>query len=127
MAENFDIIDYISGMTPFVFDKSVIKRIAYDRGVIGVEVYDMLDIQTKELLKADLLYEAYLSPDVWASSTNSHGSYTKTIGSQSIYATTKEKIYDVALGIYKKYEDPKLEEIKSANGSLEFIDTKFGL
>ena len=127
MTEKFDIIDYLAGLTGFVFDKSTLVRVALDRNVMGVEMYDELDTKTKELLTADLYYVAYMSPNVWASSTMSHGSYTKTIGSQTIYADTKRKIYDALLRIYKKYEDPKLEEVIGADANLQFIDESFGL
>ena len=102
--ETFDIIEYLSGLTQFTFDKAVLKRIAYDRDVIEVAEYEELDAKTKDLLRADLLYTAYISPNVWASSTNSHGSYTKSIGSQTIYAEEKERLYNTFVGIYKKYD-----------------------
>lgn len=125
MAENFDIIEYLAGVTGFVFDKVVLNRIALDRGVSSIHSYEELDNKTKELLKADLLYTAFMSPNILASSTNSHGSYTKTIGSQTVYADTKRRIYDVFLSIYKKYEDPKVEEVVNLEGTLQFIDDLF--
>jgi hypothetical protein len=114
--DTFDIIEYLSGITMFTFDKAVLKRIALDRDVADVTEYIFLDTKTKDLLKADLLYAAYLSPNVWASSTHSHGSYTKTIGSQTIYSEDKERLYNTFVDIYKKYDDPKLEEIESSGG-----------
>lgn len=114
--DTFDIIEYLSGITMFTFDKAVLKRIALDRDVADVTEYIFLDTKTKDLLKADLLYAAYLSPNVWASSTHSHGSYTKTIGSQTIYSEEKERLYNTFVDIYKKYDDPKLEEIESSGG-----------
>lgn len=120
MADKFDIIEYLSGLTGFVFDKAVLKRIALDRGVYGVERYEELGEQDKELLRADLLYAAYLSPNVWASSTQSHGSYTETIGSQTTYAEQKERLYNAFIAVYKKYDDEKLEEIESS-GNLQWL------
>lgn len=120
--ETFDIIEYLSGLTQFVFDKAVLKRIAYDRGVIEVTDYEELDAKTRDLLRADLLYTAYISPNVWASSSQSHGSYTKTVGSQTIYTEDKERLYNTFVGIYKKYEDPMLEEVESSDsGSLQWL------
>ena len=112
MTDKFDIIDYLSGLTGFIFDKAVLKRIALDRGVEYTENYGDLDAKTKDLLRADLLYTAYVSPNVWASSTHSHGSFSQTIGSQTIYAEEKERIYNTFMGIYRKYGDEKLEEIE---------------
>ena len=118
----FDIIEYLSGITMFTFDKAVLKRIALDRKVQDVSDYSELDEKTKELLRADLLLAAYLSPNVWASSTQSHGSYTKTIGSQTIYSEDKERLYNTFVNIYKKYEDPMLEEVEALDsGNLQWL------
>lgn len=122
MTDKFDIIEYLSGITGFVFDKAVLNRIALDRGVQDVIAYEELDTKTKDLLRADLLYTAYLSPNVWASSTHSHGSYTNTIGSQTIYAEEKERLYNSFINIYRQYEDEKLEEIESSSNSLQWLN-----
>ena len=118
----FDIIEYLSGVTQFTFDKAVLKRIALDRGVSEVTDYEELTQKQKELLRADLLYAAYLSPNIWASSTHSHGSYTKTIGSQTIYAVEKDRLYNTFIGIYRKYEDEKLNEIDGTNATMQWLD-----
>ena len=122
MADKFDILEYLSGLTGFVFDKAVLKRIALDRGVYSVQSYVELTIQDKDLLKADLLLVAYLSPNVWASSTHAHGSYSQTIGSQTIYIEEKERIYNQFINIYKKYDDEKLEEIEGSDSNLQWLD-----
>ena len=118
----FNIIEYLSGLTGFVFDKAVLKRIALERGVNEVTDYEELDAKTKDLLRADLLYAAYCSPNIWASSTQSHGSYTKTIGSQTLYVKDKERLYNMFYHIYKKYEDDKIEEIKANEATLQWLD-----
>jgi hypothetical protein len=119
--DTFDIIEYLSGLTGFVFDKAVLKRIAFDRGVEEVSDYTELEQRDKDLLLADLLYTVYLSPNVWASSTQSHGSYTKTIGSQTTYSEDKERLYNTFVNIYKKYSDDKLSEIESLSGNLQWL------
>lgn len=121
---NFDIIEYLSGITPFVFDKAVLKRIAYERKATEVSSFDELDVKTQDLLRADLLFTAYYSPSIWASSTNSHGSYTKTVGQQTIYAAEKERLYKSFYRIYKKYDDPKLEEIQDLDATLQWLDVE---
>ena len=120
MTDKMDIIDYLSGLTGFVFDKAVLKRIALDRQAWDANPED-LDVKTKDLLRADLLYTAYISPNVWASSTNSHGSYSRTIGSQTIYVEEKERIYNIFMGIYRKYNDEKLEEIDDSS-TLQWLE-----
>lgn len=121
MDEKFDILEYLSGLTSFVFDKAVLKRIAFDREVLSVTSYSELDNKTKDLLRADLLLAAYLSPNVWASYTHSHGSYSQTTGSQTIYTEEKERIYNMIRNIYSKYDDEKLEEI-GEEYNMEFLD-----
>lgn len=120
--ERFDIIEYLAGLFAFTFDKTVLKRIALEREVSDVTDYEDLDAQTKDLLRADLMYTAYYSPNVWASSTQSHGSYTKTIGSQTIYAADRERLYNAFMSIYRKYNDNKLEEIEGSTGTLQWLD-----
>lgn len=119
---DFDIIEYLSGLTQFTFDKAVLKRIALERGVAEIDDFEDLTAQDKDLLRADLLYTAFLSPNVWASSTQSHGSYTKSIGSQTIYSVDKERLYNLIVGIYSKYNDDKLDEIKGNEATLQWID-----
>lgn len=117
----FDIIEYISGLTPYVFSDTVLKRIAMDRDVFDVEGYSFISQKSKDLIKADLLYEAYISPSVMASYTQSHGSYTNTIGSQQTYETHRERLYNIFMSIYRKYEDPKVDEIVVNEGTLQWL------
>lgn len=121
MDDKFDIIEYLSGLTGYVFDKAVLKSIAFERGVIYVTSFEELDERTRDLLRADLLYRAWLSPNVWASSTNSHGSFTRSVGSQTIYQEDKERLYNIFMGIYRKYDDEKISEI-SEEGTLQWLD-----
>ena len=123
MAIEFDIIKYLSGLLGgFVFDRATLEGIAWEREVTDVTSFDELDAKTKELLKADLAYAAYYSPNTWASSTQSHGSYTKTIGAQSVYEGNRERLYSLFMGIYEKYNDEKLEALKGQSGSLQWLD-----
>lgn len=122
MGDKFDIIEYLSGLTGFVFDKAVLKRIALDRGVYGVKCFSELSQQDKDLMRADLLLVAYLSPNVWASSTHAHGSFSETIGSQTVYTEDKERIYNQFINIYKKYDDEKLTEVEDLGGNLQWLD-----
>lgn len=120
--EKVNIIEYLSGLTAYVFDKSVLKRIALDRGVLGIEDCTELDEQTRDLLKADLYYTAYMSPNVWASSTHSHGSFSQTIGSQTIYNEERERLYNMFMRIYTKYNDKMLSEVSASDSNLQWLD-----
>lgn len=116
-----EIIDYLSGLTGFVFDKSVLVRVAVDRGVYRDISPCELDQRTKDLLRADLLLTAYLSPDVMAGSTHSHGSYTKTVGSQTF--NNKEDIRDIIVALYRKYgEEDKIAVLTEASGHLQWLE-----
>lgn len=122
MAIEFDIIKYISGLLGgFVFDKATLERIAFDRDVTDVTDYEELSEDTKALIKADLAYVAYYSPNIWASSSQSHGSYTKSNGPQTLYEGDRERLYNLFYNTYKKYDDAKLEEIINDDASLQWI------
>lgn len=123
MAIEFDIIKYLSGLLGgFVFDRATLEGIAWERDVIDVTSFDELDTKTKELLKADLARAAYYSPNVWASSTQSHGSYTKSIGSQTLYEGDRERLYNIFSTIYKKYDDAALKEVNEQDSNLQWLD-----
>lgn len=121
MVDKFDIIDYLSGVTSYVFDKAVLDRIAWDREVDSITSYDELDSKTKDLLKADLLYAAYLSPNTWASHTNKHGSYSQSVGGQTMSNAEKDRLYNTFIAIYKKYDDAMLAEIENEQGYLQWM------
>jgi hypothetical protein len=123
MAIEFDIIKYLSGLLGgFVFDRATLEGIAFEREVTDVTSFDELDTKTKELLKADLARAAYYSPNVWASSSHSHGSYTKSIGAQTLYEGDRERLYNIFSTIYKKYEDAALEEITDTDSTVQWVD-----
>ena len=119
---DFDIIEYLSGLTEFVFDKSVLKRIALDRDVEEVTDYEELDKKMKDLLRADLLYAAYVSPNVWAGVSTSHGNFSKSIGGQTLSGKDKERLYNIIFHIYEKYGDERLDELKNNNTTLQWLD-----
>lgn len=116
----FDIIKYISSLTGFVIDKSVCERIAIERGVDGVTSLSELTKQDKDLLLADVLFTVYVSPNSSASITQQHGSYTQTIGSQTI--NSKEDIYNIFISLYRKWNDDKLEVAEEFGGGLQWLD-----
>jgi hypothetical protein len=121
-SETFDIINYMSGLTNYTFDKAVLERIALDRGVRGVTEYATLTQKDKDLLKADLYYEAYYSPTLSSSVSQSHGAFSKVIGSQQISASDKEKLFKAFSSIYKKYNDPKIEEQSELFSNLQWLE-----
>ena len=123
MAIEFDIIKYLSGLLGgFVFDRATLEAIAWEREVTDVTSFDELDDKTKDLLKADLARAAYYSPNVWASSSQSHGSYSRSIGSQTLYEGDRERLYNIFSTIYKRYEDKALEEITDTDNTVQWVN-----
>ena len=117
MPETFDIYKYIEGLTGFVFDKTVIERIALDRGVSTVTSYETLTQRDKDLLLADLLYTAYCSPNMMASHTNQHGSYSNTVGAQTV---NRDELYQIFMGIYRKYGEEEI--LEGIQGKVMWVD-----
>ena len=120
MSGKFDILKYMSGLTAFVFDKDVLERIALERGVSEVESFTDHDFKTRDLLKADLLFTAYVSPTTWSSYSHSHGSYSQSNGAQMLSNKDRETLYNIFMSIYRKYEDPKMDEV-NGDGTLEWL------
>lgn len=116
----FDIITYMSTLTGFTFEKSVLERIAMERGVSDVTEYNQLEQKTKDLLLADLLLVIYTSPYQTSSLTKQHGAFTQTIGSQII--TDKRGMFNLMTALYKKWNDAKLEIVSQMDGGLQWIN-----
>lgn len=119
----FDILNYLSGMTNFVFDKAVLERIAIECGVVDVESYIDLTEENKDRCKMMLLETIVFGPHQTASSTNQHGSYTQTLGSQSITTASLENIKTELRRLYNKYnEEEKLEALTNGDGEMTWIN-----
>jgi hypothetical protein len=122
MALKFDILDYLSGMTNFVFDKSVLNRVAIDCGVAEIEHYTDLTEEMKDNCKMALLETIVYGPYQTASSTNQHGAYTLTIGAQTITSTALESIKTELRRLYKKYEnEEKIDALSATDGEIKWI------
>jgi hypothetical protein len=122
MALKFDILDYLSGMTNFVFDKSVLNRVAIDCGVAEIEHYTDLTEEMKDNCKMALLETIVYGPYQTASSTNQHGAYTLTIGAQTITSTALESIKTELRRLYEKYEnEEKIDALSATDGEIKWI------
>lgn len=119
--EDFNIIEYLSSLTSFVFDKSVLKRVAMERGVFAITDFNQITQKQKDLCLADLLYVIYSGPNYTANMTLQHGAYTNTVGSQRY--DTKKEIYNIMIGLYKKWADEKMVEIP--NEGLQWVYEKY--
>lgn len=116
----FDIITYMSTLTGFTFEKSVLERIAIERDVSEVTEYYQLEQKDKDLLLADLLFVAYTTPYQTSSLTKQHGAFSQTIGSQII--TDKKSLFNLVTALYRKWNDDKLEIVNQMDGGLQWIN-----
>ena len=113
-----EIIDYMSSLTSYYFDRLVLERIAVERGVQDVKDITELTKKQKDLVFADMLLVLYLSPTQTASLSKKHGSFSQTIGSQ--YISDKAGLLDLITKLYAKWGDDKLEDLGDM-GNLEWI------
>lgn len=113
MNTAFNIIEYMSGLTSFVLDESIFKRIAMDRDVLDVEYVTELTEKQKDLLTADILMAVYLGPNNIPSLQHQHGQFSTSIGSQTI--KDREGILNWAKRLYAKWGDEKLDLIPESS------------
>ena len=125
MADNmtFNIIDFIAGLYPYVFDIAVLRRVAYDCGVIEITEYSELTEEQKDRCKIALLETLVLNPYQTASQTSKHGEWQEQTGSQMTTTKNIESIKNELKWLYKKYgEDEKLEQLESETANLEWME-----
>lgn len=85
-------IEFLTSLTNFVFDKAVLKRIAYRRKINDAESYEDLDDEIELLCTKDLLLTVIRGPWSTAAQTNKHGTFETIIGQQTITANALEEI-----------------------------------
>ena len=125
MADNmtFNIIDFIAGLYPYVFDIAVLRRVAYDCGVIEITEYSELTEEQQDRCRTALLETLVLNPYQTASQTSKHGEWQEQTGSQMTTAKNIESIKNELKRLYKKYgEDEKLEQLESETANLEWME-----
>ena len=125
MADNmtFNIIDFIAGLYPYVFDIAVLRRVAYDCGVIEITEYSELTEEQKDRCRIALLETLVLNPYQTASQTSKHGEWQEQTGSQMTTAKNIESIKNELKMLYKKYgEDEKLEQLENETANMEWME-----
>lgn len=125
MADNmtFNIIDFIAGLYPYVFDIAVLRRVAYDCGVIEITEYSELTEEQKDRCRIALLETLVLNPYQTASQTSKHGEWQEQTGSQMTTAKNIESIKNELKRLYKKYgEVERLEQLESETANLEWME-----
>lgn len=125
MADNmtFNIIDFIAGLYPYVFDIAVLRRVAYDCGVIEITEYSELTEEQKDRCRIALLETLVLNPYQTASQTSKHGEWQEQTGSQMTTAKNIESIKNELKRLYNKYGmDEELELLESETANLEWME-----
>ena len=110
---SFSIIDYMSGLTGFVLDESVLQRIAIERGVSEVEAYYELTERDRDLLTADILLTVLLAGDTLPSFQHQHGQFSTSTGAQNI--KDKDHICNMLRWYYGKWGDEKLDLVPTSS------------
>ena len=123
MAESkFNIINYLAGMTGFVFDKDVLQRIALDCRVSEITYYTELTQEDKDRCKIALLRTILETPYSTASHTSKHGEWQEQIGSQSLTAAFREEIKAQLKKLAQKYGDEELlGELEGMDATLQWM------
>jgi hypothetical protein len=116
----FDIVDYVANaLTGFTFTRSQVKYIVEGRGLADVESVTALTQKDKDLLTADCLRIIYTSPTQSASSTDQHGDFSMSRGSQ--YISDKKQIYKWMMALYKKWGENPFED-EELEGGLQWFE-----
>lgn len=120
--EKFDILDYLSGLTNFVFDKSVLKRVAIDNEAWDIQYYNLTE-EIRDRCKRDLLETIVYGVYQTANVKNRHGEWEVSVGSQVITAASLESIKSELRRLYKKLgEAERLDALEDAGGGMEWVD-----
>lgn len=123
ITSKFDILDYLSGITNFVFDKSALTHVALECGVADVTQYIDLTEEQKDRCKIMLYEKIVFGVYQTASTTNQHGSYTTTVGAQTITSAALQSIKSELKRLYNKYgEDDKVQTLSDACGEVKWIN-----
>ena len=120
--KKFNIINYLAGMTGFVFDLDVLQRIALDCGVSEVTDYSELTQEDKDRCKMALLKTILETPYSTASHTSKHGEWQEQVGSQSLTAAFREEIKAQLKKLAQKYDDEELlDELDGMDANLKWM------
>lgn len=111
------VLEWLKAKSRYSFEDTTLQAIAIDREINDTVDVTTLAVRDKELLTADIIFTAaFLSPSSTSSLLVSHNNFQKSIGSETdIYQGKK---LEWAKAIYKRYGDPKYDEL---NGIVSHI------
>lgn len=117
------VLEWLKYGSRYTFSDGELTKIIKDRKLEpSDDVYNTPSItdRERELLSADLIFTAViLSPSSTKSLSQSHNGYQKVIGSETDVFQSKK--IDIALGIYKKYDDEKAEILENSVKKIKCI------
>lgn len=120
---SFSIIDYLSGLTRFTFDKVHLQRVAYDCGVADVTEYSELTEEQREKCEIELLKLIVYGPYTSSSVKNKHGNFEVQVGSYTLTSTQLESAKARLRRLMEKWDmDDEVEELDNAGGCLQWVN-----
>lgn len=123
MADTFNIIDYLAGLTRFTFDKVHLQRVAYDCGVSAFTDYSEMTEELRDKCEIELLKLIVYGPYTSASVKNKHGNYEVQVGSYTLTSTQLESTKARLKTLLRKWgEEDEAEEVDDAGGCLTWIN-----
>lgn len=109
VAEVFNILDWLSGLTPYLFEKAVLKNVALEQGVSEITAYSEITESQRDHCEIALLTRVYFGPNTMAGSTHTHGAFSVSVGQQQVTADSRERILARIKQLAAKYgEEDKL-------------------
>lgn len=115
--EKFDPIEYLSGLTTYVFDKSLLKRIAHENVLYDIDSYEEVSEEQADRCKVALYEAIYFSPYSTGGFTQKHGDFSVQVGQQVVTSATRDLIGEELRRLYKKLGETDKEETLDASGA----------
>lgn len=118
----FDVIRYLAGILPYVFDRDVLENVAMRCGVDAVTSKEEFTPELHDRCKMALLETMLLSPSVTATHNSKHGEWQEQIGSQTLNASLIKRVKEELKRLYRKYDMlEKLESLDNADATLQWL------
>lgn len=116
----FNIVNWLKNRIGYDVPSDKVENILLERGLLNVTDYSELTQKDKDLLLADVLFLLLTSATQTSSKSWQSGGTSMSIGAQML--TGKERFYDMMIGIYDKYDDPKLNIAESLGGGVQWLE-----
>lgn len=119
---DFNIIDFLSGLTLFTFDRAHLNVVALKCGVSGVTSYEELTEEQIDNCEIELLKMVVYGPYSTSSVKDKHGNFEREIGGYTLTETQVSQAKARLRRLLNKWGlDDDVEELDSASGTLKWI------